>query len=362
MGFMNSQSFELMQRAARLLSTSTLVPSAYRQVTEKRRGSEIDLIENPSALSNCVVALNMASRMGADPLMVMQNLYIVEGRPSWSSQWIIAAINGCGRFSPLRFDLEDLGEQEVEYTVTEWVDRQKVNKKVKTTVRNLRCTAWATEKGTGGRIDSPKVDVAMAVKEGWFGKTGSKWQTMPEVMLRYRTASFFGKLYAPELLMGMQSTEEEHDILTLAPDGSVEVPGKPVVDMPRARAPEPAAAPTAASTADKDTGEIPQPQAKATPAAEPAAAPAATQQEEAKSAPKAEPAAKPAQRKPAAAAQPGVAATDGERKFILNRVRSNELNLAELVKQAGLDPLPDDLAGLTKDGFVAIKDLLPAAV
>jgi hypothetical protein len=99
-GFGSLQGFELMQRAARLLSSSTLVPVAYRQTIEKldRFGNVKESRENPNALANSVVALNMAQRMGADPLMVMQNLYIVEGRPSWSSQWIIAAINGCGRF------------------------------------------------------------------------------------------------------------------------------------------------------------------------------------------------------------------------------------------------------------------------
>ena len=214
MGFGNEQSFALMQRAAKLLSSSTLVPAAYRAWDEKKG-------DNPNALANCVVSLNMAQRMGADPLMVMQNLYIVEGRPSWSSQWIIAAINGCGRFSPLRFDLKDLGPKEVEYEVTKWVDRQRVTSKHKATVQNLECVAWAIEKETGARIDSPKVTVEMAVKEGWYGKSGSKWQTMPEVMLRYRTASFFGKLYAPELLMGLQSTEEAHDIIDVNPDGSI---------------------------------------------------------------------------------------------------------------------------------------------
>ena len=204
-GFGNEQSFALMQRAAKLLSSSTLVPASYRAWDEKKG-------ENPNALANCVVALNMAQRMGADPLMVMQNLYIVEGRPSWSSQWIIAAINGCGRFSPLRFELKDLGPKEVEYEVTKWVDRQRVTSKHKATVQNLECVAWAVEKETGARLDSPKVSIEMAVREGWYGKNGSKWQTMPEVMLRYRTASFFGKLYAPELLMGLQSAEELHDV------------------------------------------------------------------------------------------------------------------------------------------------------
>jgi hypothetical protein len=111
-GFGSLQSFELMQRAAKLLSNSTLVPTAYRAIDEKKGA------ENPNALANCVVALNMSQRMGADTLMVMQNLYVIEGRPSWSSQWIIAAINGCGRFSPLCFELKNLGPKEVEYEVS----------------------------------------------------------------------------------------------------------------------------------------------------------------------------------------------------------------------------------------------------
>ncbi|WP_252151905.1 hypothetical protein [Acinetobacter sp. ANC 4177] len=51
----------------------------------------------------------------------------------------------------------------------------------------------------------------MAVKEGWYQKNGSKWQSMPEQMLRYRAASFFGRIYAPDLLMGLRTQEEELD-------------------------------------------------------------------------------------------------------------------------------------------------------
>jgi len=212
-GFGSLQSFELAVRQAKLLSSSTLVPAQYRSVIEKKKGRDTVYEDNDNAIPNCVIAMNMATRMGADPLMVMQNLYIVEGRPSWSSQWIIAAINGCGRFSPLRFEMKDNGQQEVEYTVSEWVEGNKQNRKVKTTIHNLSCVAWAVEKETGERITSPTVSVEMAVKEGWYQKNGSKWQTMPEVMLRYRTASFFGKLYAPELLMGLQTVEEMQDIV-----------------------------------------------------------------------------------------------------------------------------------------------------
>ncbi|WP_354676781.1 hypothetical protein [Cupriavidus plantarum] len=245
MGFGSLQSFELMQRAANLLASSTLVPAAYRKVIEKldKYGNVKESRENPNALANAVVALNMAQRMGADPLMVMQNLYIVEGRPSWSSQWIIAAINGSGRFSPLRFDIKETGKKTVERTETVWENgnRSTVTKKVD--ILDKVCIAWAIEKETGERLESPKVSIEMAVKEGWYTKTGSKWQTMDEVMLRYRTAGFFGKLYAPELLMGLQTVEEAQDIIDLNPDGSYSVASTSVNELrgaARATAAQPA--------------------------------------------------------------------------------------------------------------------------
>jgi len=240
MGFANSQSFELMQRAAKMLTHSTLVPVAYRARTEiKEYGKITGYEDNPSGLSNCVVALNMAQRMGADPLMVMQNLYIVEGRPSWSSQFIIAAINSCGKYSPLRFDLSVATEpQEVTYSASEWQDppgggkAKKVTVQKKVTVRHQTCVAWAIEKETGARLESPTISVQMAIDEGWLTKNGSKWLTMPEVMLRYRSAAFFGKLYAPELLMGLQTAEEAQDIIDLEPQAD----GKFAVDVESLRA------------------------------------------------------------------------------------------------------------------------------
>ena len=218
-GFGSLQSFELMQRQAKLLCSSTLVPAAYRSVIEKLdfKGNVKERIENPNALSNCVIALNMSARMNADPLMVMQNLDLVEGRPSWSSQWIIAQINNCGRFSPLRFDIHDLGEKTVEYTTYRWDEqsRQKVPQVQKVKIHDKRCVAWVVEKGSEERLYSPPVSIAMAVAEGWYTKNGSKWQTMDEVMLRYRAAAFFGKIYAPELLMGLPSSEEAADTIDM---------------------------------------------------------------------------------------------------------------------------------------------------
>jgi hypothetical protein len=169
--FSNAASFESAQRMALALVSSNIVPEQYR---------------GKDNIGNAIVALEMAQRIGASPLAVMQNLNIIHGRPSWSSTFIIAALNSCGRFAPVRFEVTGEGD-----------DRS--------------CIAWTTDK-TGERLEGPPASIAMAKAEGWFTKNGSKWKTMPELMLRYRAAAFFGRLYAPDVLNGMHATEEVEDI------------------------------------------------------------------------------------------------------------------------------------------------------
>lgn len=255
MGFGSLQSFEFMQRTAKLFAASTMVPTAYQAIAQKGYGDRATFEPNPAALSNCVIALDMSQRMNANPLMIMQNLHIIEGRPSWSSQFIIAAINNCGKFSPLRFDLEWLEEIDAEFSTFEWQDKKKVEKKHTVKIRDARCVAWATEKATGERIESAPVTMAMAVAEGWFGKNGSKWKSMPDLMMRYRTAAFFGRIYAPELLMGLPASEEIPDIIDVHPqqDGTYaasDLAPKASTDKRKPRAPTAKATANAAATAD----------------------------------------------------------------------------------------------------------------
>lgn len=251
-GFLNVESFEFSQRVANMLSNSTLVPEEYRAVKRVKAGKDnFGVMQyrdepNPNGLSNCIIALNMANRMGADTLMIMQNLYLIEGRPSWSSQFIMASINSCGRFSALRFEIENRGEKEVEYQETVWENKKKSTITKKAKIHDVACVAWATENGTvipnfsledlkqyGSLykcckaygiplLESSKISIEMAVKEGWYTKNGSKWQTMPEQMLKYRASSFFGRIYAPEILMGLRSAEEEQDtIIDVTPEPEV---------------------------------------------------------------------------------------------------------------------------------------------
>lgn len=178
LGFGSAQGFELMQRAAKLLASSTLVPKEYQ-----------------NNLPNCVIALNMANRMGSDPLMVMQNLYPVHGRPGWSSQFLISTFNTSGRFSSLRY---------------EWVGEEGKD--------SWGCRAWAVERSSGEKLVGSTITIELAKKEGWYQKSGSKWQTMPQQMLMYRAAAWFVRVYAPEIAMGMHTAEEIGDIVDVAPD------------------------------------------------------------------------------------------------------------------------------------------------
>lgn len=232
MGFNDLQSFEFMQRTAKMFAASTMVPTAYQALVTKGYGDRATVEPNPAAISNCMIALDMSQRMNANPLMIMQNLHIIEGRPSWSSQFIIAAINNCGKFSPLRFDLQWLDEIDATYSTFEWEDRKKVEKKHKVRIKNARCVAWAIEKATGERLESAPVTMEMAVNEGWFGKNGSKWKSMPDLMMRYRSAAFFGRIYAPELLMGLPTAEEVHDVFSVEADGTVTEGGRQAVPRP----------------------------------------------------------------------------------------------------------------------------------
>lgn len=166
--FSSVNGFEVAQRMAKALVTSDLVP-------EQFRGQE--------KLGNALIALELAQRIGASPMAVMQNIHIIHGRPSWSASFIIAALNSCGRFSPLRFKTAGAGDDKT-------------------------CIAWAFDLSTKDVLEGPEVSIAMAKAEGWATKAGSKWKTMPDLMLRYRAAAFFGRLYAPDVLSGMATTEE----------------------------------------------------------------------------------------------------------------------------------------------------------
>lgn len=224
--FGTGSAFDLLQRQAHMLASSFLVPEQFSILKQDKQTKQYlpkPKQEQDFAVANAAIAIELAGRIDASPIMVAQNLYVVQNRPGWSSQFIIAAINACGKFSPLRFSLTDPEpEESVPVQIVEWQNRQKVTKTIQEKIKNRTCIAWVVERATGERLEGPPVSLKMAAVEGWLSKDGSKWKTMPDVMLRYRAAAFFGRLYAPDLLMGIRSVDEIKDQpIQVVEDGTI---------------------------------------------------------------------------------------------------------------------------------------------
>ena len=159
-------------KMANILAGSTIIPQSYRNKT-----------------GDCLIAMDIGIRLGTSPIMVMQNSQVVQGNFTWKGSACKAMIDGCGRFE--RSEYVYFGDPKDE---------------------SWGCCLQAFDKHTNKNIVGPSVTIQMAVNEGWYNKNGSKWKTMPEIMLAYRAATFFARLHCPEVLMGFMTTEEHKDV------------------------------------------------------------------------------------------------------------------------------------------------------
>lgn len=164
--------FASMMALADRLAESKLIPQQFRGAPE-----------------DVFLALDMAQRLTMNPLMVMQNLYIVSGKPAWSSQFIIACVNASRRYTPLRFRIKRDKDGNI-----------------------VACQCVANDRATGEEITGTTITAEMVKSEGWDTKNGSKWRTMPEQMYRYRAAAFFARVNCPEITMGIYTADEVREI------------------------------------------------------------------------------------------------------------------------------------------------------
>ena len=165
----NKDSFNQLLRAAQMLSQTSIIPQSYQNKPQ-----------------DCFVAIEMANRMGVSPMVVMQNMYVVKGKPSWAGQACTMLINSCGKF------------KDVKHIYTG--EKGKPNR---------GCYVTATRISDGSQVDGVEVTMQMAQSEGWT--SNSKWRNMPELMLAYRSSAFFARVYCPEAMMGVQTAEEVYD-------------------------------------------------------------------------------------------------------------------------------------------------------
>lgn len=227
--FFDPVQFETMQRVCKMFASSDLVPDNYKPnfkpipanaSTEQATAIQLEnQAAQNKAVANCMIAIEIAMRIGASPLMVMQNMVPIYGKPSWSSKFLIATVNSCGRFEPLQYRFTNKGMLGmVDYTDYVWDARS--NRKQAVTkqfdgkaIQDIECVAYTTKKGSKEVLESSPVSIRLAIQEGWFTKSGSKWQTMAKQMLMYRAASWWTSVYAPDLSMGMRTVEEQQDIV-----------------------------------------------------------------------------------------------------------------------------------------------------
>lgn len=168
--FSDKESFNQLARESAVLAKTSIIPEAYRNKPE-----------------DCMVAIDMANRIGVSPMMVMQNLYVVKGKPSWSGQACMSLIQGCGKFHDVR----------PVYTGTKGTE-------------DRACHVEAVRISDGEKIEGAEVSIRMAKAEGWI--SNPKWRNMPELMLAYRASAFFARVYCPERLMGVYVEGEADDI------------------------------------------------------------------------------------------------------------------------------------------------------
>ena len=168
----DKKQFDQLLRAANMLSQTSIIPATYQGKPQ-----------------DCFVALEMATRMGVSPLVVMQNMYVVKGKPAWAGQACTMFINSCGKFTQVKHV----------YTGEKGTDSR-------------GCYVTATRISDGVQVNGVEVTIAMAKAEGWISNT--KWRNMPELMLAYRASAFFARVHCPEALMGVQLVDEIYDTET----------------------------------------------------------------------------------------------------------------------------------------------------
>ena len=174
--------FAAVSAAAEQIAKSTIIPKNFR-----------------GDVGGVLIAMEYANRLNMPLLAIMQTMYIIYGKPAFESKFVIAAINASGKFeSPLMFKYNE---------------------------SKTSCYAYSFHRGEV--LNGVTVSLEMAKKEGWYDKEGSKWKTMPELMLMYRAASFWANMYAPDIKMGMTTIDEIRDSAESEPNVSVPAEKQP---------------------------------------------------------------------------------------------------------------------------------------
>ena len=174
------EGFEHAQRIAKMFAASELIPQHLR-----------------GKVAEVTIALLMARRLNEDPLVVMQNMVSISGKAGWAAQYVIARANRSGVF------------------------KGRINWRVVGTGKDLAVTAFAKLADTEEEVCFTAT-MAMAEAEGWT--KNPKYRSMPEVMLRYRSGAFLVRFYAPDVMLGNTTTDD--DLYAMDPEPATAAPRK----------------------------------------------------------------------------------------------------------------------------------------
>lgn len=204
-GFETMAGFELLQRQGKMLSQCSMLPDNFRD-----------------SIPDCSIALEMSARMGyaVSPLLILQSIVVVHGKPTFEAKFVIGLLKSRCGYKVFDYEMSgDVGDAgEVQRTPRIGRDGKPILDKKGNPIYDSKiiregrtCLAYAIDRD-GRRIEGVPISMAMAKVEGWYDKSGSKWQTMPELMLRYRAATFFKNVHCPEITMGFKTSDEIIDI------------------------------------------------------------------------------------------------------------------------------------------------------
>lgn len=161
------RTFDEALRFAELIAQTNMVPQAYR-------GKPADVL----------VAIQMGAELGLAPMQALQNIAVINGRPSVWGDALLAIV----RASPLCEDVQEEVRGQGDDLVAICIAKRRNASPVTATF-----------------------SVADAKRAGLWGKAGP-WQTYPRRMLQMRARGFALRDAFPDLLRGLITAEEALDI------------------------------------------------------------------------------------------------------------------------------------------------------
>lgn len=168
---------------------------------------------------NVLIAVQMGAEVGLSPMQAIQNVAVVNGRPSLWGDAMLAIVCASAVYEG---------------------HREQITGEAKTLV------ATCTVKRRGQEWQARSFSVLDAERAGLWGKQGP-WQQYPKRMLQLRARAFALRDVFPDVLRGLQMVEETQD----APDMTVEAvaPERPALRAPQRKSALPPAPPVVVEAA-----------------------------------------------------------------------------------------------------------------